>query len=310
MAKKRATTNDLLRDRGFFRIKRVFRPNRIHTTFRLTGNRLSRRGVLAIGIRPVIVGGPLPDIAGHVIEACERRREGFDGGCAAEAVGGEVGKGEVALPGIGDGFARGIGLVNGGITPGEDLFFLRTRSRGGLPFGLSRESLARPLGISNSIIPRDLHHGIVEAAIDIGVRPFRVFPTRPGDPIPPGAEVSRSVCRGRAEDHGAWHQNFVGGFGGTWRELFFHFLPVGFFLGSGEVAGGVDEGLELAIGDFGGVDEKGFGVNLVSGLLILAGFAVGGESAHSKGVFRDEGHAFGGWTGSDWFCLCESGCAD
>src|SRR6185312_15577133 len=95
--------------RGLVRIEARVRTRRAHHH--------AVAGALPVGVGAVAIGAPLPDVAGHVVEAVPVGREGPDRRRALVAVGGQVLEGEAPLPEV---RAR---LPAGGpvVAPGEAL---------------------------------------------------------------------------------------------------------------------------------------------------------------------------------------------
>src|SRR5262249_30915004 len=89
------------------------------------------------GLEPVV--RPLPDVAGHVVEAVAVRRIGLDRRGALVAVEQQVLPGELALPGIGHHAALRRELL----APREGRAVQATAGRV-LPLGLARQRLAGP----------------------------------------------------------------------------------------------------------------------------------------------------------------------
>src|SRR5262245_28513679 len=102
------------------------------------------------------VGGPLPDIADHVVEAKAVRRKRTDrrGALAASALAAFVRK--HAIPGVGHAPAAGHELAAPGI-----LRAIEATARGELPFRLGRQPLAGPHRIGLGIGKSDLHDGMI-----------------------------------------------------------------------------------------------------------------------------------------------------
>src|SRR5207249_671224 len=99
------------------------------------------RGIdVKAGLIPVVA--PLPDVAGHVVQAEAVGRVGADRGGAGVAVVGGVAAGEGALEGVGHPLAAGSGLV----APVVGLA-VEPAAGGVLPLRLGRQALAGPLGV-------------------------------------------------------------------------------------------------------------------------------------------------------------------
>src|SRR5580765_2265238 len=162
-----------------------------------TGDRLSR---LELGVRHARVAGgaaraldllrvgaeeirrPLPDVPRHVVEAEPVRREALDRRRPLEAVELEVLPGELALPGVRHGLTAGKVFV----APGEGRS-LEPAARGVLPLRFRRQLLAGPGGVRLRVLERDLHDGMVVAAVDRRALAARVLPVRARHVLPPVA---------------------------------------------------------------------------------------------------------------------------
>src|SRR5215469_5758219 len=89
------------------------------------------------------VGGPFPHIADHVVDAVAVRRKRHHRRGAVEAILAFIFVRKIALPGIGAMLPTGGELV----APGE-FGAVEAAARGEFPFGLGRQILARPFGVS------------------------------------------------------------------------------------------------------------------------------------------------------------------
>src|SRR5215470_4882273 len=92
------------------------------------------------------VGGPLPNIADHVVDAVAVRRECRDRRGAVEAVLAFILIREIALPGIGAMLSARRELV----APGK-LGTVEAAARRELPLRFGRQVLARPFGVSERV---------------------------------------------------------------------------------------------------------------------------------------------------------------
>ena len=86
------------------------------------------------------------------------------------------------------------------IAPGIELL-LQSTACGELPFGFGRQALAGPVGISNRIVPGDLHDGMGRAVIDVRAGAFGVAPVGCVDLAPP-VETLRAFSDRRAGSAG------------------------------------------------------------------------------------------------------------
>ena len=129
---------------------------------------LRRRRRAARGRRVARVGeevaGPLPHVAGHVVEAEAVGRERAHRRRAEVAVGRRVLPRELALPGVRHPAPAGRLLV----APGEALA-VQPAARRALPLGLGRQRLARPGRVGRGVLVGDLRDRM--AAARVGVRP-------------------------------------------------------------------------------------------------------------------------------------------
>ena len=149
---------------------------------RLSSRRRARSSPRSPG--PTIpVGRPLPDVAGHVVEAVAVRRERADGRRRAVAVVGAPR--EVAVPVVREPLARRLGLVAPDVGRAVE-----TAARRPLPLRLGRQRLAGPRGVGLGVLVRDVDDGLVLAPRERAARPVRRGPVRTGRPRPPLVEVA------------------------------------------------------------------------------------------------------------------------
>src|SRR5262249_40045879 len=121
-----------------------------------------------------------PNIARHVVKAKTVWRKGLHGARAIETVSARIVIREFTLPGV----RWRMLFIARLVTPNViHLFFPATSGK--LPLRLGRHMLARPFGISNRVIPRNLHDGIIVAPLDITVWPLGMSPIGPRRPVPP-----------------------------------------------------------------------------------------------------------------------------
>ena len=182
------------------------------------------------------VGGPLPDVSGHVEEAVTVDRERADGRGTLEAVGGEVLPGEFALPGVGHHPAAGRELV-----PPYESGALEPTARRELPLGLGRQRLAGPGGVGLHVLVRHVGHGVPLAARDRTARTLGPVPAGTRHVRPPVVVIAETDTVWRPAEHeGTGHDERRVGVGIVGR--------VGLALGHGHVARGLDEAVKLANG--------------------------------------------------------------
>ena len=190
------------------------------------------------------IGRPFPDIADHVVEAIVIGGVCADGRGAREAVLGEVLPGELALPGIGHVVAIGDERV----TPGEFLA-LQPAARCAVPLALGGQRLAGPCSIGFGILIGDVNCRMVLDALERAVRPVGVAPVGPDHEGPPVGIIGQiDRMAGRGEHHGAGLQHLGQDAGIV--------LRVRCDLGEGDIARGIHEALELAVGHRRRVDPE------------------------------------------------------
>src|SRR4051794_22805252 len=117
------------------------------------------------------VARPLPDVAGHVIQAVAVGWEGTDRRRAGVAVEHEILPGELALPAVGQHLPARRELV----TPCEGLA-VEPPARGVLPLGLGRQRLARPRRVRRGVLVGDLRDRVAAARVRVAPRPLRPLP--------------------------------------------------------------------------------------------------------------------------------------
>ena len=103
-------------------------------------------GRMAVGVP---VGGPVPDVAGHVVEAVPVRREGSDRSCRAIAA--VRSPREIAVPEVGEPGVDGFRLI----TPGEDRLIQPATCRR-FPLSLARQAPASPVRVRLGILVGDM----------------------------------------------------------------------------------------------------------------------------------------------------------
>src|SRR3954447_11486939 len=200
--------------------------------------RVIRRGVSRVvrGGRPG-GGGPLPDLAGDVVQAEAVGREPLDRRGALEAVRVQVLPREAAVPAVGHDPAtrrRVLAPGVGGLVP--------PAAGGVLPLRLGGQPAAGPAGVGDRVGMGHVHDRVQVPAVQGGARALRVPPVGPGHPVPPGGPVlQRHRPRGGDEHQRAGQQQTGIGTGEGGR--------VGGLFGDGDVPGVLDEPAERGIGD-------------------------------------------------------------
>ncbi len=139
-------------------------------------------------------GGPLPDVADHVVEVVAVRRERANWRGACIAVEPEVLPREPSLPGVGHPPPAGSLLL----APRESRP-LQATACGKLPLGLGRQCLADPSGVRRGILVGDLGHGVLRLRGDVALRAFRPVPARSRHVAPPHHRVQRHRALGCIE---------------------------------------------------------------------------------------------------------------
>ncbi len=201
----------------------------------------SRRDAAGRRVRPAVllvpVRGPLPDVARHVGEAEPVDREAADRRGRPVA---DLGPPrEVPVPVV---RAR-TGSVLRLVAPDVGRAFQAAAS-GSLPLGLGREHEAGPRRVRLGVLGGHLHHRVRAPVVHVAPWTLGVTPAgarRPGPPLTEVPQIDRAGRRG--EDHRAGHEVLDRGTGkvrGVQR-AFRH----------GLVAGRLDEGRELGVGDRG-----------------------------------------------------------
>src|SRR5215472_4103197 len=156
-----------------FRIQRRIGPLRISCYSTSAG----QLGVV-IGLIPVT--GPLPNVAGHVVEPVSiwgKLRYWSDAGISVLTF---VFRGKDALMSVGHPLAVGPKLV----APNKRFSGEAAAGRK-LPLGLSGEPLSSPLRVCLRILVGDMNDGIVVFAIDVTLRTERMPPVRSSRIAPP-----------------------------------------------------------------------------------------------------------------------------
>ena len=224
------------------------------------------------------VGGPLPGVAGHVVEAITIRREGFDRGEGWEAILGGVLRGKFPLPDIHHPLSAGFHFI----TP--DILFPGQATAGGkFPLRFRGKTFPGPLGVSRGILPVHADHGISlprgRTGRAHGLTPrgaFHVFP--PGQFV-----VERHRFRSGAEIVGPrLEHRFINLRPDLFRKVF---LLRRFFRG-GHIAGGFHKSAELPVGDFRFIHPEALQHHPVG--RFFHGFVIG---PHGEGATGNPPHA-------------------
>ena len=146
--------------------------------------------------RGEVVGRPLPDVAGHVVEPVAVRGESPHRRGTHIAVGLEVLPRELALPRV-----RHHPPERGELVAPAEHGLIEPAAGRVLPLRLGRQLLAGPLRVRLGIDRRDVHDGVELATADVAVGSLRPPPERPGRPRPPVAGVAQVDGTGARLEH-------------------------------------------------------------------------------------------------------------
>ena len=211
--------------------------------------------------------GPLPDVAGHVVQPVAVGGERADGGGAAVTA-----PGELALPGVRH---PRVGLVAPRVRRA-----LQAAARGELPLRLGRECRTGPRGVGHGVLVGDVHDRVACARVGVAARALRAAPGRARHVVPPPLPVVQGHRAARGtEDERAGDQHLgigIGVVGG-----------VGHALGQGDVAGLADEAPERGDGHRLRVDPEPRDLDAPDRALL----GVEVLAAHEERARRDPGHA-------------------
>jgi hypothetical protein len=122
----------------------------------------------------VPIGGPLPDVADHVVNAVSVWRERLYGRWARIAILCSVLSWEFTLPSVGHVLSARRELIAPSI-----FSIFESTPRGKFPFYLSRQFLARPSRVGNRIRINDMHYRMVIEIVDGAFWTVWVSPIRP-----------------------------------------------------------------------------------------------------------------------------------
>src|SRR5436309_9866066 len=151
---------------------------------RIRRNAARLRGIGIVRLR-IPISRPLPDIADHVVQAVAVSWECGDRGCALEAVRAKILAREFALPGI----RHMLALRHELIAPGK-LGAVKPTACGEFPFGLGRQVLAGPFGVSERVDERHMHDRMIVEPIDIALRAIGVAPVGALEEGPPFTPIA------------------------------------------------------------------------------------------------------------------------
>lgn len=143
-----------------------------------------------------VVARPLPDVAGHVVQAVPVGREAPDRGRASLARRLEVLPGELALPGVGHHLPLGARVV----APGVDRA-VQPAAGGELPLGLGRQLLARPRGVRVGVLRGHVGDRVPVQAARRAARPARMPPVGARGVPPPLGHVPQVHWPAGREEH-------------------------------------------------------------------------------------------------------------
>ena len=239
-------------------------------TARVGRDAARRAGVVRVAAGPPVVG-PLPDVAGHVVETEPVGREAADRrGAGVAALLGAAPREVGPVPGVGHDPAIRTGLV----APGERRT-VEAAAGGVLPLGLGGQVEARPVGEGPGVLVGDVDDRVVGTALDRAAGPVRRAPARARRPGPPLAQVPQvDRAGGRGEHQRAGHQvrrrraREVGGIHRALRD--------------GDVARAADEPCEALVGHGHRLDREAVDRHPVGRRLLR----VVGVGAHHEGASR------------------------
>src|SRR5258706_497070 len=140
--------------------------------------------------------GPLPYVAGHVVEPVAIGGKSPDRRSALVAIGLEVLPRKPALPGVG----HGATLRSNLFTPRVSRAFQATAGSK-FPFGFGRQRLSRPVSVGAGILVSDVDYRVVSAAVEGAVRTLGMPPIRAGCVFPPGTIVTQTDRAARLPEH-------------------------------------------------------------------------------------------------------------
>lgn len=259
-----------------------FRLKRIVTRLLLAAARVvwDTARLLLVGLvsRCVPVGRPLPDVANHVIDAIAVRRKGEHRGSADEAVVAAVLVREIPLPRVGAMPSAGRKLV----APGE-VGAVKAAARRVFPLGLGWQIPSRPFRVGERVSESDVHNGMIVKPVDIALGTVRMAPVRPLEQCPPLTPISeidgmfrRSEDERTCENHMRQRVRVIPWIGSDFRE--------------GDMAGRLDERLELPVGDGRAVDPEAVDPDSMRGRF----FGIVPVRPHPELAARDEDHGVAG----------------
>jgi len=193
-------------------------------------------GRARIGVGCEKIPTPLPDVSGHLVEAVGIGTVAFCGSGAEVPVGEGILGGKDTLPDVHAMFALRLEIVAPRVA-----LLVKTAAGGVFPFGLGGEAFSGPGAVGDGVVPRHVDDWMVAAVFEVGAGPLGAAPGSAIDAAPPLA----------ADDPHALGAVLAGG-----REVAEKDEGPAKALGFGAVAGGVDEGVELVVGDGGGVHPE------------------------------------------------------
>src|SRR6185436_9584205 len=192
-AKKRTALHDFSRDL-------YIRRARIEAGFAFAAARIFHRAAGAFDLAMVLipVGGPLPHVAGHVVQAVPVRRKRTDRCRPLEAVFEQVLPGKCALPVVGHRLPAGHVLV----APGKFRAF-QSAARREFPLRFGGQFLACPFRIGLGIFERDVHYRMAPQSLQRTCGSTRMLPVGTRDIDPPVVVISKiNRTGGFLEHHG------------------------------------------------------------------------------------------------------------
>src|ERR1700722_9947281 len=222
----------------------------------------------------VVVGRPLPDVPGDVVEPKAIGGEQPHRRCAAPSLRAGIAPRELALPEVRHQLPRGARII----APGED-GTIESAAGCALPLGLGWQLLAGPLRIRLRVLEGDMRDRMIGSPGVVTARPPRRSPAGAEHVGPPVAGILQRHRSGRGmKDDRSLVQECGVGIGVD--------RGIGRALGSGEVPSLLDEARELRHGDRSAVDRKAADLHLARRSL----FGVEVSGAHSEATRRDLDH--------------------
>ncbi len=217
------------------------------------GSRGGERGVI---VGPIPVGRPLPHVAGHVVQAVGIRCKARDRRGAGKAILRLIAMRELALVDVGVMDTSGRELIPPRVETAR-----ASASRRELPLGLGRQTPARPCGIRLGIRVRHMHDRQALASAQLRAGPLGMSPRRARHVLPPLQRIPQIDCASGRREHGGARDEEV-------LRRARKVRGIEWTLGNRHVAGRLNEGRELRVGDLGGVHPETVNLDAMNGLRV------------------------------------------